>query len=32
MKQSPRERGQSDGCQGGQGWGRDGVGGWGSQM
>ena len=29
MKQNPRKRERSGGCQGGEGWGRDRVGDWG---
>ena len=32
QKQNHRHREQTGGCQGGGGWGRDGVGGWGQQM
>ena len=32
QKQNHGQREQTDGCQGGGGWGTDGVGGWGEQM
>ena len=32
QKQNQGHREQTGGCQGGGGWGRDGVGGWGEQM